>query len=786
MRKELNRSGATLLLLASIALGGAPAFAQTATSSTAAAPAPAAAATPQAQAPASKGVEEIVVTAQKREQLSQDVPIAITAFTAQTIQFRGIDDMSDLEMQVPGLQFGLDTGADQQIYIRGIGIDDASGSVEAPVATYVDGIYQTRTFRAPTLGIDVQRIEVLKGPQGTLFGRNATGGAVNILLAPPTDELSGTVKAGVGSYGQMLSQASVSGPLVKNVLDLRVSGAVSRDGGWIINAVNDRPVNDHLEGDGRVALAYHPAENLAIDYDLLLNKLVGGGVNGIATNIIVKPGLIPANDYINGNNPWKGKFAFPIQGDMENTQNAVTAKWDISPSVYLKSITGFQEHTVGNGTSWPAQGVAASLEDLRRQTWDQALTQEFNLGGTREINWWKTNQPFTWLAGAYYMHEDYSSWYNPVIVNLKATKINLGAREKLDDYSTFGDITIPLPFNLSLFGGVRYTYDKKDTNQTESIQVSERTAPPFGKPYTPPLNIPGATCYGIRTTQDFHNVSYRVGMGWAPNEALNFYVKYSTGYDAGGHYYDSCGDNYKSETIGTVEGGVKGRFFDGRLVFDFAGYWNDYKDYQIFVEVPSPIGTAVGIINAPEAETWGGEFSVTTIPFESIQNFKANLGLSIMHSQYDALIDENPATPGAPPQNLAGQQMQRSPNHTEKVGLEYDWDVPWNRLLGAQTAHMFDLGAFRVRGEWYHTDTVIFHPFGKVGQFGEDLDVQHPYSIFNVYATLPTEDGKWSARFFAKNFLAQKYFQYKVGGASNVFGVGGAPQWFGGDITYRF
>jgi hypothetical protein len=130
--------------------------------------------------------------------------------------------------------------------------------------------------------------------------------------------------------------------------------------------------------------------------------------------------------------------------------------------------------------------------------------------------------------------------------------------------------------------------------------------------------------------------------------------------------------------------------------------------------------------------------------------------------------------------------MQRSPNHTEQVGLEYDWDVPWNRLLGAQTAHMFDLGAFRVRGEWYHTDTVIFHPFGKVGQFGEDLDVQHPYSIFNVYATLPTEDGKWSARFFAKNFLAQKYFQYKVGGASNVFGVGGAPQWFGGDITYRF
>ena len=98
------------------------------------------------------------------------------------------------------------------------------------------------------------------------------------------------------------------------------------------------------------------------------------------------------------------------------------------------------------------------------------------------------------------------------------------------------------------------------------------------------------------------------------------------------------------------------------------------------------------------------------------------------------------------------------------------------------------LGALRLRGEWYHTDTVIFHPFGKIGPapFTEANDVQHPYSIFNFYATLPTEDGKWSLRFFAKNFLAQKYYQYKVGNAANVFGVGGAPQWFGGDLTYRF
>src|SRR5580704_13645486 len=248
----------------------------------------AAAATPQAQAsPAIKGVEEIVVTAQKREQLSQDVPIALTAFSAANLQFRGIQEMNDLQMQVPGMQFGLDTGADQQVYIRGIGIDDASGSVEAPIATYIDGVYQTRTFRAPTLGIDLERIEVLKGPQGTLFGRNSTGGAINIVLKPPTDELTATVKGGTGSYGQWLTQADASGPLVKGILDVRVAAAISRDGGWLINENTGRAVNPHQEGDGRLAFSFHPLNTLSIDYDLLFSKLIGGGVNAPTSNIMV-------------------------------------------------------------------------------------------------------------------------------------------------------------------------------------------------------------------------------------------------------------------------------------------------------------------------------------------------------------------------------------------------------------------------------------------------------------------------------------------------------------------
>jgi len=787
---------ALLVALLLAAMGAASTgFAQS--SSPATQKSPAAAATPQAQAAGTPtgGVEEIVVTAQKREQLSEQVPIALTALTASNIQFRGIDDFSDLEMQVPGLQFGQDTGADQQVYIRGVGIDDASGSVEAPIATYINGVYQTRTFRAPTLGLDLDRIEVLKGPQGTLFGRNATGGAVNIILQKPTDELTAAVKGGVGSYGQALTQGFISGPLIKGILDFRLVGEFQRNGGWIINLNTDRPMNPTQAADGRFALSFHPVENFSIDYNLIAGKLIGGGVNGLATNIVMGPPSIqtsrgvpipiPASSYVNTSNPWKGKFAWPDQGDQENTQNDVTAKWDLASWATLKSITAFQQHTLG-GIKWPAIGVAAPLLNFAgRNNNDKAVSEELNLGGNLDWPYWKTHQQFSWLLGAYYTHEDYSSAFDPIYANENTLKLGLIGQEHLNDYSVFGDGTLPLPWNFSLFGGVRYTYDKKVLHQTFSLQVNTLgpTLDPYNLgPFTPPLNVPGATCYDIKEVNNSHGLTPRVGMGWAPSETLNFYVKYSEGYNAGGFYYNSCNDQYKEEHVDTVEGGVKARWFDGRLVADAAGYWNTFKDYQIFTQLPSPAGTVSGVINAPKAEMWGGEFQITAIPFE---NFTTDLGISIMHSQYDTLFNTDGTNPGAGVQDLAGHQMQRAPNHTESVGLEYSWQVPWERVLGPLSNDSFRLGALRLRGEWYHTDYIVFQPFGKTG-FGGANDVQNPYSIFNLYATLPTADGKWSLRFFAKNFLAQQYFQYKVSEPYSRFGVGGMPQWFGGDLTYRF
>jgi len=782
-----------LMLTLPLLFNATPGFAQSAASPAAkpspAAPAaqssPAAQASPVAQAaPASAatpaGVEEIVVTAEKREQLFKDVPAAVTALSAQSLEFRKIQDLNDLQLTVPGLVFAT-SGIGQEIYIRGVGVDDVTGNLEAPIATYINGVYQPRTTRINGLGgndLEIERVEVEKGPQGTLFGRNATGGLINIILKAPTDDWTGAVKTGGGSYTSLQDEGFISGPLIKHILDFRAAASFYRDSGWIQNVNSGHTLNDHLMGTGRFALAFHPTDNLKIDYNLLADKMVGGitDLNGptvaINTPNNVKAGnggfLYKPNDLFFGNNPWKSVQIGPLQGDYEDLQNDLTAKWDFADWGYLKSVSAFQEHSMGKSST-----LVSYPTDFQRHNYDdKTITQEFNFGGNLHF---PHELGINWILGGYYQHEEYSDHFGPYILYFRTISGHAFGREKLDSLSPFGDATVSLPFNLTLFGGVRYTWDKKNLTQTVLLQLGTNPHGPF-------LNIPGTTCYTARYYDLFHNVSPRVGMGWAPSENVNFYVKYSEGYNAGGHYYNGCNNGYKAETLDVVEGGVKTRLFDGRLEFDADGYYNDYKDFQYF----KLFQVVSGVINAPEAEMWGGEFHFEAIPYE---NVTVDGSFSVMHSQYDNFFDGDAANPQFGIEDLSGHQMTQAPSATQFIGLGYEWHVPWQRVLGEAFADKVRLGPLRLRGEWFHTSTILFRPYlNRPGAFGQlnGGDFSDPYSIFNFFATLPTEDDKWTLHFYAKNFTNTKYFIFGTVGQATASGVGGMPPWFGGDLTYRF
>ncbi|MGH7804296.1 MAG: TonB-dependent receptor, partial [Candidatus Binatia bacterium] len=216
-------------------------------------------------------VEEIIVTAQKREASIQDVPIAMTALGGEEASFRGVRDLFDLQRQVPGLEVGEREG-NSTVSIRGVGLNVEFGNVEGSSAIHIDGHYQSRVTSG-VLGLnDLERVEVLRGPQGTLYGRNATAGALNFVLKKPTDELEGMVRLGYGSFDTRTLFGVVSGPVIPGLLNARAYAEYDQTDGFIRNLTLDRDVGDRDGYGGRLAFAFFPLENLTVDLSMLARR----------------------------------------------------------------------------------------------------------------------------------------------------------------------------------------------------------------------------------------------------------------------------------------------------------------------------------------------------------------------------------------------------------------------------------------------------------------------------------------------------------------------------------
>jgi iron complex outermembrane receptor protein len=686
------------------------------------------------------------------------------------------------------LYYGTDSGAGQQIAIRGVGLAIAIPVIEAPIATYIDGVYQVRSFRTPALGLDLKRVEVLRGPQGTLFGRNATGGALNIILEDPTEEFTGKFKTGLGSYGQATVQGIASGPLIKGLLTARLVAAFDHYDGDIENVFAARPqkyINGSDNGTGRLALRFRPTEWLTADLTFLTNKLTGGAVT--PSILLLKPGtpaeqamgtlfpFVDQNDFVGPRHPHKVKLNRPNEGDTENVNGAFTLLAEFGWAS-LRSITGYQEHA--SHQKYDVDGTSRDLVYVYRKDATAAVSQEFNLFGT--TRW------FNWLVGSHYMTESYQSNFDPVFIPGLAAGVGAVSHgrghEYLDTYSFFGDATVPLPAHFKAFGGLRFTSDRKKLVQSSILNAGGGMLLMIIPTPVIPINVPSGTCDTLKFTDHFSNLSPRYGLQWEPSETINVYAKQSFGYNAGGHNAVSCDNPYNSETLDTIETGVKSRWFGGKLVANVALFRNEFKNFQIFKFLiegsnPSPV---IKVINADAAEMFGGEFELIALLSESLT---LNAGLSLLHSKYVKYSDRDDENPNGPVQDLAGKQLSNAPNYTISLGAEYAWSIPEWLSLGRNPS--FAPGAFRLRGEVYHTDYIVFRPFPH------PEDRQSNYSIVNSYATVASRDEKFELRFFAKNLTDTQYFGFKLPGPGGLLGEGlgvpgGPPRNFGTELTVRF
>ena len=450
-------------------------------------------------------VEEVIVTAQKRSESVQSVPAAISALGAEVLEQRGIDSVERLALQTPGLSVGRNGGV-ELITIRGVGVGIATGSVPAGVATHVDGVYQPRLTLGDLAQSDLARIELLRGPQGTLYGRNATAGVINYITAAPTETFEGRVKVGFAEFNEARIQTVLSGPLTDTLKGRMVVDYRNRQDGLTVNRFPGAGDFDALESlSGRVRFTWTPSDTLSFDLSAFGTKQSGPADVAVTLDNI-RPYAVAFNPILAGANystrPNEVIADGPMSLDKQATGASLTATWDLGFGV-LKSITSYA--TYRKNEIHDADSTDIAFEVMRRGEKSTTWTQELNLSGK--------NGDMSWIVGAYYFNDDFDG--NLLLDFPSGGNLGVGLsiqpgggienyyRDKTEAYAGFVDVTYAITDRLRLLAGARYSVDQKDFTQTQHIRDA-LLVPPAAPVATPVPLI--AACTNLNLDPQYRRV----------------------------------------------------------------------------------------------------------------------------------------------------------------------------------------------------------------------------------------------------------------------------------------
>ena len=688
-------------------------------------------------------IEEVVVTAQKREQAIQDVAASITALSSEELEMRGIKDLSDVQFAVPGMHFGGSLG-DQDISIRGIGAYNRLPGV----AVSIDGVYQARTTTAQLYQLDLERIEVLRGPQGTLYGKNSNGGAVNFITAEPTQEVTGKLGFTYSDYDEYMLEAVYSGPITDSVSYRIAVDHMDRGDGWVKN--HARGQDDVVEGDMtnfRLKLKADVTDNLTLDFMYAKGKIDGSFEQYIlytdnADLAVGIPQLLTANVTTE---PLETFSDTPTETDREYDLTSVTVNWE-GESVSLKSITAYQEFDDSFRTDRDASDLP--IIDSDDDTLSETFTQELNFfGGTDSVSW---------VAGLYYMKDEggRKNIFNnalpiqrlplPSIFDFDQSKYETESR------AAFFDVTWNFSDRARVSAGLRRTKD--EISETHSINFFVLTPAPV---------LALAAC-NQSLDEDWSATTIRVVGQYDLNADSNVYLSYSEGYKAGGVAQYECTPAYNPEEVTAYEIGYKATFGEGSTSLNSALFYYDYEDFQI--SQVQGIGSVTR--NAGDAEVKGAEFEISTI---HNQNWSTSMALTLLDAEYGTFSNFDAFNAALGNQDVTGNPLNNAPKTSLNVGVVYSTPASWG-------------GNLSIRLNASYRSRVYFR------EFEARDDSQGKYTVVNLNADWQSPSGAWEGRLFAKNLTDEEYLTNilaadSVGGR---FGTWGAPRVIGVQLTRRF
>ena len=692
---------------------------------------------------------EVVVTAQRRPETAQKVPVAISVLGGEDLVARGVTNVNQLQYQTPGLEAVPAFGSGQpQFRLRGVGFDDYASNNASPVGVYVDEVAMAFPIQTQGLLFDLDRVEVLRGPQGTLYGRNTTGGAINFLTARPTQRFSAGIDADYGSFDLFRAEGHISGPIAEG-LSARLAAATEQGGAFQRNRDDDRRLGDADRWGARAELAYSGGAA-----DLLIEGHIGRDrSDGTGLYLFEPLGTIPA-DTSRRATGWGASSQFAsligVQADTKPFRDNKTMGGHGTLTVdlgvaKLTSVTAYEHFDRREYNDWDASALAYAGTYFRSRA--NIFSQEVRLASSG-------GGPARWIVGGYYsderLRDHFDSDFQESLGFLALTSYRQSARTA----AVFGQLDYDLSSKLTLTGGLRLEHEKRRLRDFETT-----TSPVIG------LGVSGG-----RADQSYTQLSGKLAANYHLSGASLIYASASRGVKSGGFtaYNTLTPDQlvpFKPEILYAYEVGTKNDLAGRRLRLNGAAFYYDYRRQQVQSAIFDPVYGAVGkIVNAPRSHIYGLEAELEWRP---VAGLEISQGVSWRKGKFDRFDDLDIAASTA-----AGHAVTVS-----RAGQ--DEGFPHWSYNGAASYRMA-LGDYTLTGHAdyaYHgtLDPVLLGPNFRVRDY------------WLVNATLTLGRGPWSVGLYARNLLDQHYDltrNFFLGGID--IAAPGRPRSFGLRGRYSF
>ncbi|MEH8016571.1 TonB-dependent receptor [Rheinheimera muenzenbergensis] len=617
------------------------------------------------------GVERIMVTAQRREESLQEVPLAITAISGDFLRSAdAIRTANDVVQFVPNASASATDGRTRpRWFLRGVGTNDVGANTVSPIGIYNDDVYLNNVYIQGFPLFDLQQVEVLRGPQGSLWGKNTTGGALHFISRKPTFYSDGYARLTAGSFNERAIQGGFGGAINDDYLAGRISFYNEQRDGWVKNLYSGRDVGATKDTAARVQLLFTPHS----DWELLFNyhtRTLDGDKN--PSNYFADPSRNPPYNF--GFEDPAGIDVINQVGDPAERGDADGGSVKLSWQNYGYSFTSVSAFE--NGNRILTGGSAIPVDNARSYAWADSsqFSQEFRLTSPRE-------QRINWILGAFYFAESLTSDISSgTVADLPAgTPGRRGTfyerkyfEQDTSGYALFASLTANLTDNLRLTSGLRYSFEEKD------FDYSYTSGGPRGTVnFINPLEwwLPHAVGSPLSIDTDYNKddwdeLTYDITPEYRFSDSINSYFRYARGFRAGGFAVNDKNtvDAIDPEVIDSYEFGVKSSWLDNKLVVNGAVFYYDYSDIQVLVlqvRPGDPNAQAV-LQNAGTGYVRGAELEIQASPSD---NLRLNASFGLLKTEYT----DFPTVRAGQLTNAKGNDFARAPRRSATISAEYDW-----------------------------------------------------------------------------------------------------------------